>query len=164
MIRKAAKGDLAEIMEIIRETVGEMRTYGNTQWDENYPQEKDFAGDISRGDLYVDERDGVVAGFICVNQVEPVEYEDLDWSSKEQAMVVHRMAVNPKFRRKGIASGMMEYADDLARSSGIDYMKTDTYSVNPNMNALFIKCGYKFVGEMSFLAKEKPFNAYEKLL
>ena len=164
MIRKAAKGDLAEIMEIIRETVAEMRTYGNTQWDENYPQEKDFAGDISRGDLYVDERDGEVAGFICVNQVEPVEYEDLDWSSKEQAMVVHRMAVNPKFRRKGIASGMMEFADDLARSSGIGYMKTDTYSVNPNMNALFIKCGYKFVGEMSFLAKEKPFNAYEKLL
>lgn len=164
MIRKAASEDLAEIMEIIKATVEEMKTYGNTQWDENYPQEKDFAGDISKGDLYVDERDGEVAGFICVNQVEPVEYEDLNWSSKEKAMVVHRMAVNPKFRRKGIASGMMQFADELALSKGIRYMKTDTYSVNPKMNALFVKCGYKFVGEMSFLGKEKLFNSYEKYL
>ena len=164
MIRKAAKEDLAEIMKIIKATVEEMKTYGNTQWDESYPQEKDFNRDINSGDLYVDERDGEVAGFICVNQVEPVEYEELDWSSKEKAMVVHRMAVNPKFRRKGIASGMMKFADELANSRGIRYMKTDTYSVNPKMNALFVKCGYKFVGEMSFLGKEKPFNSYEKFL
>ncbi|MBP1744707.1 MAG: acetyltransferase [Firmicutes bacterium] len=164
MIRKAAKEDLAKIMEIIKATVEEMKTYGNTQWDESYPQEKDFNRDINSGDLYVDERDGEVAGFICVNQVEPVEYEELDWSSKEKAMVVHRMAVNPKFRRKGIASGMMKFADELANSRGIRCMKTDTYSVNPKMNALFVKCGYKFVGEMSFLGKEKPFNSYEKFL
>lgn len=164
MIRKAVNEDLAEITEIIKSTVEEMKTYGNTQWDDSYPQAKDFAADISSGDLYVDERDEEVAGFICVNQVEPVEYEDLNWSSKEKAMVVHRMAVNPKFRRMGIASGMMEFADRLALGRGIRYMKTDTYSVNPNMNALFVKCGYKFVGEMSFLGKEKPFNAYEKYL
>ena len=164
MIRKAVKKDLAEIMVIIKETVAEMKTYGNTQWDDSYPQEKDFAKDISKGELYVDEREGEVAGFICVNQIEPAEYEDLNWSSKEKAMVVHRLSVNPKLRRMGIASGIMQFADELARSRGIRYMKTDTYSVNPKMNALFLKCGYKLIGEMSFLGKEKPFNVYEKLL
>jgi len=79
-------------------------------------------------------------------------------------MVVHRLSVNPKLRRMGIASGMMQFADVLARSRGIRYMKTDTYSINPKMNALFLKCGYKLIGEMSFLGKEKPFNVYEKLL
>ena len=164
MIRKAVKEDLAEIMEIIKQTVAEMKTYGNTQWDDNYPQEKDFAKDVSNGELYVDERKGEVAGLICVNQVEPAEYEDLKWSLKEKAMVVHRLSVNPKLRRMGIASGMMQFADVLARSRGIRYMKTDTYSINPKMNALFLKCGYKLIGEMSFLGKEKPFNVYEKLL
>lgn len=164
MIRKAVMDDLTEIMEIIKETVAEMKIYGNTQWDENYPQAKDFTGDIEKGDLYVDERDGEVAGFICVNMVEPAEYEGLNWSSEEQAMVVHRMAVNPKFRRQGVAAGMMKFADELALSRGIRFMKTDTYSVNPNMNALFVKCGYKLIGVMSFLGKEKPFNVYEKIL
>lgn len=32
------------------------------------------------------------------------------------------------------------------------------------MNSLFKKCGYKFVGEMSFLGKEFPFYCYDKLL
>ena len=164
MIRKAVKEDLPGIMGIIKDTVAEMKTYGNTQWDDSYPQEKDFAKDISNGELYVDERKGEVAGLICVNQVEPAEYEDLNWSLKEKAMVVHRLSVNPKLRRMGIASGMMQFADVLARSRGIRYMKTDTYSVNPKMNALFLKCGYKLIGEMSFLGKEKPFNVYEKLL
>jgi GNAT superfamily N-acetyltransferase len=164
MIRKAVKEDLAEIMGIIKETVAEMKTYGNTQWDDSYPQEKDFAGDISNGELYVDERGGEVAGFICVNQVEPAEYKGLNWSSKEKAMVVHRLSVNPKLRRMGIASAMMRFADELAMRKGIRYMKTDTYSVNPKMNALFVKCGYNLIGEMSFLGKEKPFNVYEKFL
>lgn len=164
MVRKASMEDLAKIMDIIKDTVSEMKNYGNTQWDESYPQARDFARDIEKGDLYVDERDGEVAGFICVNQVEPAEYAGLNWSSKAQAMVVHRMAVNPKFRRQGVAVGMMSFADELAFSRGVRYMKTDTYSVNPKMNALFVKCGYRFVGEMSFLGKEKPFNVYEKML
>jgi GNAT superfamily N-acetyltransferase len=164
MIRKAVMEDLNEIMEIIKETVAEMKTYGNTQWDDNYPQAKDFAGDIEKGELFVDERGGDVAGFICLNQVEPKEYCGLEWYAEGQAMVVHRMAVNPRFRRQGVAAGMMKFADDLALSRGIRHMKTDTYSVNPKMNALFVKCGYRLIGEMSFLGKEKPFNVYEKML
>lgn len=40
MIRKATMEDIKDIMEIIRKTIIEMRTYNNTQWDENYPQKK----------------------------------------------------------------------------------------------------------------------------
>ncbi|EET84500.1 putative acetyltransferase [Clostridium carboxidivorans P7] len=57
-MRKAVIEDTKEIMQIIKETIAEMRTYNNTQWDENYPQEKDFMKDIQRGDLYVAEREG----------------------------------------------------------------------------------------------------------
>ncbi|HDA5951151.1 TPA: GNAT family N-acetyltransferase, partial [Clostridioides difficile] len=46
MIRKANMNDLESIMKIIKSTVEEMKTYNNTQWDENYPLEKDFVSDI----------------------------------------------------------------------------------------------------------------------
>jgi len=58
----------------------------------------------------------------------------------------------------------MNFADDLAIKNSIKYLKTDTYSINTKMDALFKKCGYKFIGEMIYLGKEKPFNCYEKIL
>ena len=164
MIRKANINDIDSIMKIIKETVEEMRSYNNTQWDENYPQAKNFQDDIEKEDLYVEEIDGQVAGFICVNYIEPDEYKGLNWSLDEKAMVVHRMAVNSVHRNKGVAKGLMKFADELARKNNVVYLKTDTYSINTKMNSLFKKCGYKLIGEMSFLGKEKPFYCYDKVL
>lgn len=164
MIRKANPADIKGIMEIIKETIVQMHSYGNTQWDENYPQEKDFLKDIQKGDLYICEQEGNLAGFICINKIEPAEYIDLPWSLQETSLVVHRMAVNPIFRKRGIGTELMQFTDELALINNIRYLKTDTYSINTKMNAMFIKCGYKLVGEMSFLSKEKPFYCYEKIL
>ncbi|WP_315120474.1 GNAT family N-acetyltransferase [uncultured Clostridium sp.] len=164
MIRKATMEDLKDIMEIIKDTIVEMHSYNNYQWDESYPQEKDFINDIQKGDLFVSENHGKLVGFVCINKVEPVEYDGLNWSLNENIMVIHRMAVNPNSRRKGIGRKLMEFADELAFENNIRYLKTDTYSLNTKMNILFSKCGYNLVGEMSFLGKEKPFYCYEKVL
>lgn len=164
MMRKAVIEDIKNVMEIIKETIVEMHSYGNYQWDENYPQEKDFLDDIQKGHLFVIEREGKLVGFVCINKVEPVEYNGLNWSLNDDAMVVHRMAVNPACRKNGIGTELMKFADELALKNNIRYLKTDTYSLNSKMNRLFEKCGYKLVGEMSFLGKEKPFYCYEKVL
>jgi GNAT superfamily N-acetyltransferase len=164
VIRKAVLDDLIDIMNIIKETIIEMHSYNNHQWDESYPQEKDFIKDIESGCLYVTERDGKLQGFVCVNKLEPAEYSGLNWSLNEEAMVIHRMSVNPDSRRMGIGTELMNFAEELALKNNVRYLKTDTYSINTKMNALFLKCGYKLVGEMSFLGKEKPFYSYEKIL
>lgn len=164
MIRKANMNDLEKIMKIIKATVEEMKDYNNTQWDENYPSNKDFVSDIKKQDLYVDEIDGDVAGFICLNYEEPEEYVDLNWSSNKKAMVIHRMAVNPSFRKKGIASKLVDFAEKLAEENSVSYLKSDTYSINSKMNAFLTKCGFIKIGEMSFLGKEKSFYCYDKIL
>lgn len=164
MMRSAELTDLEQIMAIIHDTIIEMRTYHNTQWDETYPQEKDFINDIREGNLYVSERDRQIVAVVCVNKVEPDEYERLNWTSKNKAMVLHRMAVGSRHRRQGIGKELMKFAEDLARQSNIAYLKTDTNSINEKMNALFIRYGYTMIGKMSFLGKETPFYAYEKAL
>ena len=164
MIIKAEKNDITDIMKILDVTVKEMKSYNNTQWDENYPQTKDFINDIENSDLYVEVENNNIKGFICVNYVEPKEYNDLKWSSIEKCMVIHRMAVNPIYRNNGIGSKLMNFAEELALKNGIKYLKTDTYSINIKMNSLFEKFNYKFVGEMQFLGKENPFYCYEKCL
>lgn len=164
MIRKATKIDISKIMEIITTTVKEMKLYNNTQWDENYPQAKNFSKDIETGDLYVDELNGEIRGFVCVNYAEPTEYRCINWHSSEKAMVIHRMAVNPNFRNQGVGISLLKFSEELALKNGILYLKTDTYSINDKMNALFKKFGFQLAGEMEFLGKEKTFYCYEKII
>ncbi len=163
-MRKAILNDIRDIMAIIKMTVPEMHSDHNYQWDEVYPQEKDFIADISEGDLYISERDGKLVGFICVNRIEPSEYSGLNWSCKKDVMVIHRMSVHPGYRRSGLGLELMNFAEDLALKSNIDYLKTDTNSHNEKMKGLFLKLGYKFIAEISFLGKETPFYCYDKRL
>ena len=78
MIRKACLEDLKDIMEITKQTIVEMHSYNNYQWDENYPKEKDFTNDIEKENLFVIESEGEIAGIICINKAEPVEYDKLN--------------------------------------------------------------------------------------
>jgi len=164
MIRKATLEDINSIMQIVQETIVEMRSYNNTQWDENYPLKSNFIDDINKGELYVIDEDGALGGFACINKDEPEEYEDLTWKLDTTALVIHRMAVNSKFRRKGIGTKLINFADKLALEQNIQLLKTDTYSLNTKMQGLFEKCGYTFVGKINFLRKERPFYCYDKLI
>lgn len=164
MIRKANMNDLESIMKIIKSTVEEMKTYNNTQWDENYPLEKDFVSDIKKQDLYIYEVDGEVAGFICLNYEEPEEYLGLNWSSNKKAMVIHRMAVNPNFRKTGIASKLVDFAEKLAVENNVSYLKSDTYSINSKNEFITYKVWFYKNRRNEFLGKEKSFYCYDKIL
>jgi GNAT superfamily N-acetyltransferase len=164
MIRKAVLEDVEEVMNIIRAIIVEMHSYNNYQWDENYPQAKDFISDIIQGDLYVLLRDSKLVASVCVNKVEPEEYRGLNWSLQEEAMVIHRMSVDPMYRGRGIGKELLKFAEDLAQAKCCRYLKADTNSINDKMRALFLKCGYNFIGEIIFSGKEEPFNCYDKVL
>ncbi|MDR3585162.1 MAG: GNAT family N-acetyltransferase [Desulfosporosinus sp.] len=162
MIRKAKRKDLDSIIEILQKIIIEMHKDNNFQWDGNYPQYKDFANDIEKGDLFVSVRENTVAGFICINRDQPIEYRVLKWSSAENEFVIHRMGVSPCCRNAGIGAELIGFADELAKSFGVKYLKTDTNSLNTKAQRLFHKSGYSFVGEIWLSGKEKPFYCYEK--
>jgi len=161
MIRKAVLEDIDQIMDILDKTKSEMHIYNNFQWDENYPTKEDFINDIKKENLYCIEIEKSIAGFVCANTTEPSEYNGLNWSSTKMAMVIHRMSVNPEYRQRGIGTKLMKFVESVAIKDNIEYLKTDTYSLNVKMNNLFKKCGYNFIGEMNFLGKEKPFYCYD---
>ena len=164
MIRKAKLTDLDAIMSIINETVKEMKSYKNDQWDENYPNRKTFINDIENENLYLYEEDNYIKGFVCIDTDEAKEYKNLKWSSDDKCMVTHRMAIDSKFRINHIASKLMDFCEELAINKGVRYLKADTYSVNEKMNSFFKKRRYNFVGEVFFEGKENPFYVYEKIL
>lgn len=161
MIRKANLNDVDNIMNIVKQVIVEMKDSNNTQWDENYPKAEDFINDINEGCLYVDEFEGDLIGFICINDVQPDEYKNIDWISNEDALVIHRMGVNPNYRGRGKGKNLIRYAQNLAMDNGIMYLKTDTNSMNMKMYNLFKKCGFRFAGQMEFMGKADVFYCYD---
>lgn len=164
IIRQADLSDIEEIMRIIKLVYREMHLEGNHQWDETYPQAVDFENDIRKKELFISEIHGRVGGFLCINHHEPEEYAQIHWSSHQTPLVLHRMAVASEFRGRGIGSVLLGFAEEFARKNGVTYLRSDTNSLNPKMNALFQKMGYSFVGQMHAFGKKVPFNFYDKVL
>ncbi len=163
MIRLALIQDLGSIMDIVSTSIAAMREAGNDQWSATYPARVDFMQDIERGELYIDDDAGPRA-MVCLNHEEPSEYASLPWAGKGPATVIHRLAVHPEYRGKGIAAGLFGLAEYMALKNGTGYLRSDTYSRNPAMNGLFAKLGYRRVGELSFPGRLHHFYAYEKFI
>lgn len=163
MIRKAVSSDLDQIMKIVRNTIIEMHSYGNFQWNDDYPKKEDFIRDISEGTLFIYDKNGIIGGFICINRDEPDEYKNANWSTIEKAFVIHRLAVNTDFRSEGIGVKLVTHADIICRENNLSYIRTDTNSLNIKAQRLLKKCGYTFTGEINLLGKENSFYCYDKI-
>ena len=164
MIRKAESRDIQEIIEIVLETIPIMREEGSDQWDDTYPLRKDFEQDFQNGSLFVFEHNQEIVGSITVDQTQPKEYETVTWTRNEWAYVFHRLVVKPGARKLGIASQLIDYAEEHALLNGVKCMRIDTYSLNEKAQQLFLKKGYKKIGIMEFHGKEFPFYCFDKEL
>ncbi|WP_040214723.1 GNAT family N-acetyltransferase [Clostridium polynesiense] len=164
MIRKAIKEDIERIMIIVNAAVLKMNQQGNDQWGEDYPKEEDYLKDIEEDNLYVYCEDEEIQGVVCVNEDEAEEYGDIPWRRQGRALIIHRIAVNPESQGRGIAYKLLSFADDLAMDKGINYIKTDTYSLNKIAQNIFTRSGYIFRGIIHFQRRPEDFYRYDKEL
>lgn len=102
-------------------------------------------------------------GFLTITEKAPKEYDELKWKG-DKALVLYRLGVNPLNRKEGVATRLMQFAEQLAFEQGIRFLKGDTSELNVGMNRLFIKLQYEKVGQISIGDKEFLFNCYEKEL
>jgi ribosomal protein S18 acetylase RimI-like enzyme len=164
-IRLATQEDLPALMALMRRVVPMMVAVGNLQWDENYPNEAVFQRDISLGQLWLADEEGVPAGLAAVTQDQEPDYAQVGWDINEPAIVVHRIAVDPAFRGAGIAGALMLKAEEVAQERGISVLRVDTNTQNQATQRLFPKLGYELAGEISL--EFRPglrFLCYEKRL
>lgn len=156
-IVKAGAEDIDAICEIIKLTVAKMKEDLNGQWDDSYPARCDFEKDLKGGGLYVYKVDGRVVGTVCVNREAPIQYEEVSWKCSENPVMIHRMAIHPKYRGLGISGKFFDFAKSISNGC----IHADTYSENILMSALYLKNGFKKVGETHFPRRTKPFNCFE---
>lgn len=163
-IREATNDDVAAVMSLITKVVPLMRASGNMQWDSNYPNPTVFERDIALHQLWLAEIDGTLAGVAAITTTQDPEYAEV-WDTSEQAIVVHRLAVDPKFQGKGVAAELMQQAERLAHERLITTIRVDTNTNNMATQKLFPKLGYVLCGEISLAFREGlRFLCFEKRL
>ncbi|WP_306598598.1 GNAT family N-acetyltransferase [Geothrix sp. 21YS21S-2] len=165
LVRLGHPEDVEPVMALVRRAVPLMRQAGNLQWDDTYPNAEVFAGDAAKGQLWIAEEDGQVAGMAAITEDQEPEYADAGLDPDEPAIVVHRLAVDPAFRGRGVAEALMLQAEEVARERGITALRLDTNTENEATRRLFPKLGYVLAGEIGLAFRPgRRFLCYEKRL
>lgn len=164
MIRKAVPEDLDAIGGILAETKRAMVEQGNPQWDGDYPNESTYAEDIRDGSLFVAECAGQVVGMAAFAEEGSEEYRTAAWTTPAPALTVHRLAVLPAFRNRGIAAMLMSEAESYARGHGYRSIRLDTFEKNKTAQAFFTRLGYARCGEMYRERFAEPYPCFEKAI
>lgn len=155
ILRKAAKDDLPAIMEIVAQAQRGLAERGVDQWQDGYPDEEAFLEDMAKGYCRVAVETGAEAGTRAGAQAETAGIEDRsaerilgvaavipdgepdydviyggEWLSEEPYMTVHRVAVDDRVKRKGVASFILSEAVEEACKLGLTGLRLDTHRDN----------------------------------
>lgn len=164
-VRLAMLDDIPKIMQLIKAVIPGMIAAGNFQWDDKYPDGNVFANDIKLSQLWVADHDGNIAGVAAITTEQDAEYADIGWDLNELAIVVHRLAVNPCYRGRGVAAQLLLQAEIVAVCKGTNILRIDTNKTNIATQQLFPKLGYHYAGEIGLAFRPgMRFVCYEKRL
>ncbi|HAQ57221.1 MAG TPA: hypothetical protein DCR44_07510 [Acholeplasmatales bacterium] len=153
MIRTGNLSDVLALDAIARRVADELHASGVDQWSATYPGVKEFTQDVRRGALYVDEEDGVVAGSMSLLPENDPAYGAVPWVG-HHALVMHRVMVDPSYRRRGIGNTLFAFAIALSRKAGADSLKVDTHPDNLRMRKLIEKYGFIHRGHLPLIYRE----------
>jgi ribosomal protein S18 acetylase RimI-like enzyme len=163
-IVRARQDQASSIMEVIRACVHSMRRAGIFQWDEIYPSRELIEEDVRDGSSYLAQANGVILGAVCLNEQQDAVYQQVRWCGIEPVLVVHRLCVDPACQGQGIASRLMDFAEEYARQHAYASIRLDAYTGNPSAVKLYETRGYRKAGQVYFPRRELPFYCFEKIL
>jgi ribosomal-protein-alanine N-acetyltransferase len=121
-IRFAAEGDLTGILEVERLSFPVRK-----QW-----KQGDFQSALK--DLFFIFRDGKISGFLIASY----------WEDTKRALIL-RIAVHPDFRKRGIATRLIEAAIGKFREMGIREVEIDVEIVKRGAIQLYERVGFRTV-------------------
>ena len=161
-IRLAYTGELEVLHGIVRAATRHMDKQGIPQWDEVYPSRETLSDDIERLELHVIEVEGRVAGLVVTNSDQSPEYAAIRWMYPGRALVVHRLTIHPAYQRCGLATRLMDFAEEAALAKGYDCIRLDAFTRNPAALTLYENRGYRKAGTVRF--RKGEFYCYEKAI
>ncbi len=163
-IRKATFSDIDRIMEIVNDAKTYLKSHGLDQWQDGYPNEESFKGDIENGESYVIV-DGEIIGCMALSFRGERTYDVIDgaWLTNDKYGVIHRLAIDKNYKGKRVANEFLAFSEEVAKGQDVYSIKIDTHPENMSMqkwilNNGFAKCGIVYIRDNAVRF------AYEKVI
>ncbi|MEN0051486.1 MAG: GNAT family N-acetyltransferase, partial [Bacteroidota bacterium] len=155
--------ELAAIFQIYQNARQDLKRKKVYQWIDDYPNIRTIERDLQRGTLYVLKNANDIVGAISINEDQPLAYQLINWQfDASKVLVIHRLAVEPKYQGKGYAQALMDFAENFSLKNDYTSIRLDTYSQNDRAIQFYEKRGYLTRGNVNFSGRTAPFYCMEK--
>ena len=150
--RQANLQDFDACWRLIDTARWKMMADGRHQWTAEYPSRELIIADIKSGEAYVltDEDDVKTYGVVAQNGEPAYEQSTAEWLTKGDYMVIHRLAVSPNARGKGLAKQFFQGVEAMCRQQNMHSIKVDTNHDNREMRGLLQRLGFVECGKIDY--------------
>ncbi len=165
-IRVGKKEDLNDIMIIINEAKAYFKNANIDQWQDGYPNEESILEDIKKGYCFVLELDGKLVGTSAIIFEDDPTYEVIEegqWKQNDSYGVIHRVAVLPGYKGRGLANAFFAFAKEECKRRKVHALRADTHDNNTSMQHVMAKNGLLYCG-IVYMEDGTKRNAYECVL
>lgn len=143
MVRFAKKEDLNRVNEL-RKEVNELHVKGRPDiFKGGFGEEiKNYIYDVwnaDNKDILVAERDGIICGFACVQYIDRPENP---YMKERKFYDIDEFGVDEKFRRQGVATELIEFAKEDAKSRGFEKIELNMWEFNEEALAFYEAIGF----------------------
>ena len=165
MIRRAEISDLGQLSSLVKDCIKDMKAKGLEQWPDWYPDKEVLGHDITGSDLFVAQMENKIIGMVVLNPNVPEVYKTIRWKYKSGRInSIHRLAVHPKNKTAGLAGKLVGFAENLAKKTGYNIIRLDTYSKNIAADRFYRKMGYQYAGDINLKFMPEHYHCFEKAL
>ncbi len=148
MIRQATLEDMSQLDRLLEEHFQyEKKIDSYTAFQRGiFPTYSSIESAVKAGVVYVYDDKGTIYGSVIFDQIQPPEFGNIPWKyphSAHEVLSIRLFMVRPSHFRQGIATAMMNYGADLARSKGCKVLRTECGSQNLPAVMLFKHLGFE---------------------
>jgi ribosomal protein S18 acetylase RimI-like enzyme len=113
-----------------------------------YPTRETAANGIEKNNLFVLKINNEIAGSIILNHSPETAYTKAEWGIEmdyDKIIVIHSLAVHPRYMKKGVGKRLMDYAKSFSMEHKMKSIRLDVSIHNTPAIKLYEKCGYQFI-------------------
>lgn len=144
----AQETEIPRCFDILNSARNFQRKQGFIQWPDGYPPYSAIAEDVCTGKGYVVKADGEIACYMYIGLDGDPAYEAIKgaWHNELPYVVIHRLAMAPEFRNRGLSAKVFTLIESFCQTIGRSNIRIDTDGENLRMRHVLEKNGFQYCG------------------
>ena len=114
-------------------------------WEDDYPGEVQFDGDVACGALYVLRKNGCIVAAMSAGFPNDIAHFAF-WGGYPNACEMARVAVHPDYRGRGFGSALLKMVFAVQKGRGYDCMQLLVSPGNASARRLYERNGFVYCG------------------